>query len=94
MLDAQFEEGPCDVCRKPVDDCICPECPKCKAQGDPKCYAEIRVKRGRRKPHGLVLSLDQKISRQKMEVEFTKDKVCEEQQYLDLLEAEKYGTGR
>ncbi len=34
----QADEGPCDVCGKPLDDCICPECPHCQANGDPQCY--------------------------------------------------------
>lgn len=30
----------CDVCGKFPDDCICPECHYCGAQGDPRCYIE------------------------------------------------------
>lgn len=35
MLDA--DEG-CDVCMKYIDDCICPVCPVCEEQGNPKCH--------------------------------------------------------
>lgn len=31
-------EQPCDICQLHVDDCTCPECPKCGAFGDPKCF--------------------------------------------------------
>ena len=30
----------CAVCLRHVDDCICPECPYCGCQGDPKCYTK------------------------------------------------------
>ena len=32
------DDGPCAVCHKPVDDCVCPECPVCHSNGDPACY--------------------------------------------------------
>lgn len=38
------DEGPCIICGKSVDDCICPECPDCGCQGDPTCYRLHRVK--------------------------------------------------
>jgi hypothetical protein len=32
-------DPPCRVCGlDPAGSCICPECPVCGAQGDPKCY--------------------------------------------------------
>jgi hypothetical protein len=31
-------EGPCEVCGKSIDICICPECPVCSEHGNPKCY--------------------------------------------------------
>jgi hypothetical protein len=39
----------CEVCGRPVDDCICPECGTCQSVGDPLCYRE----------HGLTLSPEQ-----------------------------------
>ena len=42
---------PCDVCGQWPDDCICPECPVCAAQGDEFCYRE----------HALVRSLAQVV---------------------------------
>ena len=44
-----YEEGPCECCGKPVDDCICPECSVCGQYGNPKCYKE----------HGLKYSAEQ-----------------------------------
>jgi hypothetical protein len=49
MIEAQCEEGPCDVCGKFPDDCICPECPQCQEIGYIRCYRE----------HGLVITVDQ-----------------------------------
>ena len=34
---AHHEEG-CDVCLNHVDNCDCPECPKCGSVGDSDCY--------------------------------------------------------
>lgn len=38
MIDEQCEDGPCAVCGRSIDACLCPECPTCGAQGDPSCY--------------------------------------------------------
>lgn len=38
--DPPDEEMPCEVCGEWVDNCICPECPRCTLQGDPGCYEE------------------------------------------------------
>ncbi len=37
-------EGTCDVCGLEAGLCICPECPVCGVQGDPRCFKE----------HGLI----------------------------------------
>jgi hypothetical protein len=44
-----FDEGPCLCCGKPIDNCICPECPVCSEYGNPECYKE----------HGLKYSAEQ-----------------------------------
>jgi hypothetical protein len=44
------DERPCVVCGGSIDDCLCPECPKCGVQGDPMCYER----------HGMVRSTEQK----------------------------------
>jgi len=33
-------DGPCDVCGKSVDDCICPQCPICGEYGNLLCYED------------------------------------------------------
>lgn len=33
----KYEEGPCEVCGKPVDECECPECPECHEIGWAEC---------------------------------------------------------
>lgn len=45
--------GECEVCGKDVDDCICPECPRCETVGDPRCYQN----------HGMIRTLAQITSR-------------------------------
>ena len=49
---AQHEEG-CDVCLNHVDNCDCPECPKCGSVGDSDCYE----KHGLKPAHDSVASL-------------------------------------
>lgn len=48
------QEGPCAVCGQFVDDCVCPECPKCGAIGDPGCYSDFHAER-----HGMEMSDEQ-----------------------------------
>lgn len=45
---AADNEGPCEVCGFAVDDCKCPECPKCRTAGDPNCYKNHGLNRYRR----------------------------------------------
>ena len=45
------EDYPCEICGNSVDDCVCPECPKCSEYGNPKCYSG-------KKPH-LILNAEQ-----------------------------------
>jgi hypothetical protein len=48
-LPGEEQDGPCDVCGKELDDCICPECGECGDIGNPTCYVE----------HGLFKSQEQ-----------------------------------
>jgi len=34
------DEPPCAVCDRPLDECLCPECPVCGAVGDPACVEQ------------------------------------------------------
>lgn len=54
MINALSDEGPCEVCGRFVDDCICPECPVCQAVGDPDCYDQ----------HGMLRTAEQIASMQ------------------------------
>lgn len=60
-------EGPCAVCCRPVVDCVCDECPRCGAAGDPACYvAPIRGVSPAMQPkkaHGMLLTRAQLIGR-------------------------------
>lgn len=38
------DEPPCEICGRMADDCVCPECPKCGAAGDPRCAREHGLK--------------------------------------------------
>ena len=42
----------CDVCKREVGQCICPECPQCGETGNPRCYED----------HGLVRTPEQDAS--------------------------------
>ena len=52
-LPGEEDEGLCEVCGRMVEDCICPECPVCRAHGDPHCYPS----------HGLEVTVAQELSR-------------------------------
>lgn len=66
----ETDEGPCEICGKSVDDCICPECPTCGSQGDPKCYRE----RG----HPLRLSMPQIVAHQERKIADMKKKFTDD----------------
>lgn len=55
-------DGPCLVCCKFIDDCICPECTTCNRVGEPRCYEDIEPDEPI-KSHGLRLTDEQKRSR-------------------------------
>jgi hypothetical protein len=67
MRDIDPPEGPCDVCGKSVDDCICPECPVCHSHGDPACYEK----------HGLVRTQAQIDSRTALDEQIERDAEAE-----------------
>lgn len=67
----------CEVCGL-VDDCICPECPICREQGNSACYDE----------HGLVRSPAQLVTHQEWVVSDLKLQWQEASQYLDYLKQE------
>lgn len=78
MSDIDPPEGPCAICGKSVDDCICPECPVCHVNGRPECYAE----------HGLTLTDEQRRGQQELAEQrrhdAEADALAEQQMYEDM----------
>lgn len=72
-IPGEDEDGPCDLCRKSVDDCICAACPVCGAAGMLFCY--VSEKRG---GHNMVLTVEQVISRQEGELCLRREQHAEE----------------
>ena len=70
-------EGPCEVCGKCVDECICPECPVCGEQGNGYCYRD----------HGIEKSDEQIDSLRKAEAQWEADNAAKNAYY-----EERYGT--
>lgn len=68
----------CAVCRKPCDDCICPECPVCHSHGDPDCY----------KRHGIEMNTEQLISRTQANIADLRERIAEEEMYIEYLQAQ------
>lgn len=82
--EAMGEDFPCAVCCKDPADCICPECPKCDAIGDPACYRDSSRKENPT-GHGLRLSRAQIISRQEVRLALAKARVQDEVLALNYL---------
>ena len=76
------EDGPCAVCCKSVEDCICPECPTCGEQGNPACYHDMEE---HTKP--LKLSREQVISRLQVRISEMHTRLAEEEIYLDYVKS-------
>ena len=77
------EDGPCEVCGLPVDDCICPECPVCRETGNPRCYATSSAEEGR---HSLTLSPAQVAARQRTRVALIRESLQEEERVMKALD--------
>lgn len=72
--EAYGTEGPCDVCGRDIDHCICPECPVCQGIGDPACYEH----------HGVVRSAFQIASRAEAEAAWAADNAAENRAYEQM----------
>jgi hypothetical protein len=70
-------DPPCAVCKRPVDDCICDECPQCGATGDPQCYGF---------DHGMELRTAQYISRAKARIAELEQQLSDERLALAQLQ--------
>jgi hypothetical protein len=81
------DEGPCEVCGLAVDNCICPECPVCGAQGDADCYDEPGLSRKFGVQHyHLKLSKAQQASRARARIAEFKERIQDEEIFLAQLE--------
>lgn len=78
MIEAQFDEGPCDICGRGVDDCVCPVCPKCEAQGDHMCYRN----------HGLIVTAGQVKAYHEKKVWEAQEQLQDAQMALGMFESD------
>src|SRR5262245_60118670 len=78
----QNDDGPCEVCCKPVDLCICPECPHCGAVGAPHCYTNDH-----KAEHGVrfMLSREQIMSREEARIAVLEERVRERKSGLEWM---------
>lgn len=70
------EDYPCELCGLFENDCICPECPECKAVGDPDCYKE----------HSMTIQQSQKNSLTKQEELWSEQSKIENEAYNQEIE--------
>lgn len=79
MIEAQFAEGPCDICGHGVDDCVCPVCAECEAQGDRKCYRE----------HGLMVTAEQVQAWHDMQVALREEQLADAKMEASMFMSER-----
>jgi hypothetical protein len=78
--EAMGTEEPCQCCGMDPADCICPECPHCGEQGNPKCYGQDGT------AHGLIYNRDQLMGQSRMRIAMLKEQIQDEEQYLAHME--------
>lgn len=71
------EDGPCAVCCKLVDACVCHECPTCGSVGDPNCY-DVNG-------HRMKLRRKQVIARTEARIDIITEQLNTEKHALELL---------
>jgi|SRR6516225_285799 hypothetical protein len=81
------DDGPCAVCGKDMDHCVCPECKVCGSCGDPNCYK-------REGGHDLKLSLEQIVGRERVRLNRFKEQVAEQEDYIQQLESGYFQPSR
>ena len=72
--------GPCEICGREGDSCICPECPVCHDFGNEKCY--VRPGRGVMGCHNMMLTKEQLISKQECQIKIAEENLSDERAYL------------
>jgi len=75
-LPGEEPEGPCEVCGKDIDSCICHECPECGASGDPLCYEK----------HGMVKTRAQIDSLYRAEKKWEADAKADQEYWEQIYE--------
>jgi hypothetical protein len=85
MIDEQCggDEGPCECCGNDPADCVCPECPVCGSQGDPKCYKDT----SEFGPHHLQYSREQRMGQARMRIAILKEQIQDEELFLAYMES-------
>jgi len=107
MIDEAYggDEGPCQCCGHDPADCICPVCPHCEEQGNPKCYEPVRV--GEPRPskggrviitpsiggHGLKYNREQLMGQARMRIHELREKLQDEEMFLAYMESNPEDTG-
>jgi len=84
MIDDAYggDEGPCPCCGHDVTDCICPECPNCGEQGNPRCYSPQRVHEG--KPP-MEYNHEQLIGQTRMRIAGLREQIADAEYYIQWL---------
>lgn len=82
----------CDVCRKPAEWCICPECIVCEENGNARCYRDLKIigegadcRLDGDSGHGMRLNKAQLISIADAEIADAKERLTEAQMYRESL---------
>lgn len=80
-MDPNQIESPCEVCGSFTDNCVCPVCPTCHEQGNPRCYLPPSLN-----PCNMKLNKAQLQSRAEAEIRLLREKITDHGAYLDWLE--------
>lgn len=90
MIDEAYGvEGPCECCGKMVDDCICPECPKCGEYGNPDCYTSLGNFKAP-KGHGMEYNDEQLAGQAELEEYYREERKREDAMYQEYLKDEQH----
>src|SRR5262245_9328158 len=73
------DDGPCAVCCKHVDNCVCPECPVCGEPGEPTCYT--RGHDGKK----MQLNKEQILGREECRIQLLREQVNDRLMGLDYM---------
>jgi hypothetical protein len=91
MRDIEAAAGadtPCQVCGQWPDSCICPECPSCGEQGNPRCYEDCgcgQVHNWTCTHHTMLVRNEAQILGSKLLDEAIAAEVAAEQAYFEAL---------